>query len=620
MKRLITILALLVSAPVFAITDAELAKALQAEVDKAVAQDQFSGVVLLARDGKPVFSKAWGMADPAANLPNRVDTKFNLGSINKIFTQTAIAQLAEAGKLSLGDTIRKHLPDYPSPVADKITIEQLVRHRSGLGHLFGPEYEKAPPSSLRKLSDFLPLFANKPLQFEPGTDQSYSNEGYVVLGLIIERITGQSYYDYVRDHIFKPAGMNDTDSFPIDAPVPNRAAGLTKRGPDGPLPQRQKNTATLPGRGSSAGGGYSTAMDLVRFAQALRTNKLATAKWTDWIFQAPGSEVRNLGIAGGAPGVNAALEIEAPWTLVVLSNYDPPAAESVMRTVRQLRGGGEGGRRVQRMIGHGRPEPPGEVLISGKTQLPMSAQGHLPVIEAKVNGKGPYKFAVDTGFGGNVQVSAAIADELKLPIIGESVAGDPSGKNQRTIKIAQVQSIDVGKAHFGEVSAGIGEGLPMIGVDGIIGLNLFNSLLVTFDFPKSLFTIEGGKLDAGSGVLSYTNEHGVPTVDVDVAGHKVSAHIDSGSPAEVTMPLSMAKSLELAEEPRVVGHARTVSNEFDVYAAPLKGDIHVGDIVLTNPRLDFVEIFPIGNLGSRFLKNLVVTFDPKNKKVRFVRP
>src|ERR1043165_9916689 len=124
---------------------------LQQLVDRAVADGKFSGVVLLAMDGQQQFARAYG-----AN--NNVDTKFNLGSINKIFTQVAIAQLAEAGKLSLDDTVRKHLPDYPSLVADKITIEQLVEFRSGLGDFFGPEFMAAPPSKIRKLSDYLPLF------------------------------------------------------------------------------------------------------------------------------------------------------------------------------------------------------------------------------------------------------------------------------------------------------------------------------------------------------------------------------------------------------------------------------------------------------------------------------
>src|ERR1043165_9448103 len=127
---------------------------LQTIADRAAADGKFSGVVMLAKDGQPVLERAYGFADPAARIKNRVDTKFNLGSINKVFTQVAIAQLAEAGKLQLSDTVRKHLPDYPSPVADKITIQQLVEFRSGLGDFFGPEFLAAPPAKIRKLADY----------------------------------------------------------------------------------------------------------------------------------------------------------------------------------------------------------------------------------------------------------------------------------------------------------------------------------------------------------------------------------------------------------------------------------------------------------------------------------
>ncbi|HKO54818.1 MAG TPA: serine hydrolase [Thermoanaerobaculia bacterium] len=564
----------------------------------------FSGVVLLAKDGQPVMQRAQGLADPVKGIENRMDTKFNLGSINKIFTRVAIGQLAAAGKLSLDDTIRKHLPDYPSPAADRITIQQLLDQKSGLGDIFGPRYEAAPPSRLRKLSDYLPLFVDKPLEFEPGTSQRYSNAGYIVLGLIIEKRSGQSYYDYVRDHITKPAGMTDTASYAVDEQVPNRAIGQTKNG---------SNTATLPGRGSSAGGGYSTAADMLRFAQALLADKLLDHKWTDWVFG--GSGERNLGVAGGAPGINAALEIAPPYTLVVLANQDPPAAEEVMRSARELMGGGA--RREMRRAGA--DAGPGRVLIGGRTEVPMTFSRHLPVIEAKINGKGPYRFTFDTGFGHMMQLSAAIVAELGLPQVGEARAGDPSGKNSRTMRMLRVDSIDIGDVHLGGVDIGERTAPALDGNDGVIGLPLFRTLLVTFDYPRSKFVIDGGSLPATA--LAYTTDRGgVPAIDIDVAGLKTKVDIDSGSPAEITLPMSMARTLKLAEEPKVVGHARTPSNEFDIWAAPLVGEVKIGDAVLTNPRLDIVEIFDHGHIGSRFLRNYAVTFDPANKRVVFYRP
>jgi len=501
----------------------------------------------------------------------------------------------------------------PVPSAQKITIEQLLQHRSGLGDIFGPKFMDSH-ASIRKLSDYVPLFANKPLDFEPGADQKYSNAGFVVLGLIIEKVSGQNYYDYIRDHITKPAGMTDTASYAVDESVPNRAIGLTKRGPDGPLPARHSNINTLPARGSSAGGGYSTAPDLLRFSQALLADKLLPKRWTDWIFtgklDAPGH--RNIGVAGGSPGVNAVLEIEPPYTVIVMSNFDPPAAMEAGAEARRLLG--IGGERGPRRGGEG----PGEVLIHGKVQLPMELTRHVPVIEAKVNGKGPFRFQVDTGFGGMIQVTPALAKTLALPMIGESIGGDPSGKNQRTMRVYSAESVDVGDAHFGQVEAVEG-GPHFEGIDGVIGLQLFKSLIVTFDYPNSRFIVDGGALPAADGakILNYRIEHGVPNIDIDVAGQKVKTDIDSGSPALLSMPLSLAKSLPLQGAPQVAGHGRTVGNEFDIYSAPMKGDVHVGAVTLTDPRVDFVDLFPVANLGFRFLKNYVVTFDPANHRVRF---
>ena len=572
-----------------------LITSLQEIVDRAAGEGKFSGVVMLAKDGQPQFARAYGFADAAKTVKNRVDTKFNLGSINKVFTQVAIAQLAADGKLSLGDTVRKHLPDYPSPVADKITIQQLVEFRSGLGDFFGPEFLAAPPSKIRKLSDYLPLFVNKPLLFEPGTERRYSNAGYIVLGLIIERVSGQSYFDYVREHVFKPAGMRDSDSYAIDDNVPNRAAGITKRG-----------DLQMPGRGSSAGGGYSTADDLLRFANALQQNKLLSPQWTDWVFH--GKE-HNLGVAGGAPGINATLSIEPPYTLIVLSNFDPPAAEEIARAARPLLGG----KPVERRVEAGAPEPD-EVIIRGPLDVPFTLAHHVPVIEAKINGKGPFRLAVDTGFGGLLHVSPKLAEELAMPVVGEAMTGDPSGRNPQRVKVRRAESVDIGTLHFGGVDAG--ERAVMGDVDGVVGLNLFRGLLVTFDYPNSRFAVRGGTLSEG---IAYTIDHGIPAIDINVNGQTQRVHVDSGSPAQVSLPLKLVKSLPLAEEPRVVGHGRTADGEFDVYSAPLNGEVRVGTIVLTNPRLDFVDVFPVGNLGYRFLKDLAITFDPASRRVRFVR-
>ena len=176
------------------LSEAGLIERLNAMINKSVADDSFSGVVMVAKDDKPIFQRAVGLASKSYNVPNRVETKFNLGSINKFFTKVAIFQLIEQGKLSLDDAVGKHLPDYPNKeAAEKVTINHLLDMQSGIGDFFGPKFDATPKNRIRAIKDYLPLFADQPLKFEPGTGRAYSNGGYIALGPIIEKVTGQSY-------------------------------------------------------------------------------------------------------------------------------------------------------------------------------------------------------------------------------------------------------------------------------------------------------------------------------------------------------------------------------------------------------------------------------------------
>lgn len=296
-------------------------------LDSLAAAGEFSGVFLLAKNGAPLFERSYGFADREARTPNTVETAFNLGSINKFFTQIAIRQLADAGKLNLDSTLARAWPDYPNhEVAQRVTIRQLLQHRSGVGgNIFA-----APPGKtrgdIRQVADYLPLFVNEPLQFEPGTNQRYSNAGYIILGLLIERLSGENYYDYVRRHIFEPAAMTRTASWTVDSLPANTAIGYTRGAQDAPpSTPLGRNSALLPGRGSSAGGGYSTAHDLLRLLNALRAGKIPS-----------GPQASMVGIAGGAPGLNAVMEgdLAGGYDVIVLANLDPPAAERVSRIVR----------------------------------------------------------------------------------------------------------------------------------------------------------------------------------------------------------------------------------------------------------------------------------------------
>ncbi len=289
--------------------------------------DAFSGVVLIAKDDKPIFAKAFGYADAEKKIANTIDTRFNLGSINKNFTRVAIGQLVKQGKLSFDDKLIKILPDYPNrEAAAKITIGHLVNMKSGIGDIFNDKFDATDKKTLRSNKDYLPLFGGDPLEFEPGANKRYSNGGYVVLGLVIEKISGMSYYDYVRENIFKAAGMANTDSYASDALPPDTAFGYT-----GPATGRIRNLSGLPGRGSSAGGGYSTAADLLKFSNALRSKKLVIPDDHGGF-----TEFTGVGIAGGSPGVNAILVAngQTGYTIIVLSNYDPPSAEKPSSQIR----------------------------------------------------------------------------------------------------------------------------------------------------------------------------------------------------------------------------------------------------------------------------------------------
>jgi len=319
-------------APTAPITETEMLKELETFMDQTSIEDQFSGVVLLAKGESPIFRKAYGLASKEYNVPNRVDTRFNLGSINKFLTRIAIEQLEGKGKLRLDDPVSKYLTDYPNKeAAENVTIRHLLDMTSGIGDFFGEKYQSTPKDRIRTLSDYLLLFGDEPLLFEPGTKRQYSNGGYIVLGLIIEKVSGQTYFDYVRDHIYKIAGMDNTTHLEADVPAENVASGYTNNWDesDHSGEPRRNNIYTRPARGSSAGGGYSTADDLLKLVVALKTNKLSAPTTSEEVNQ------HGIAIVGGAPGINALVETnpETNYVIIVLSNYDPPIVNQVARKI-----------------------------------------------------------------------------------------------------------------------------------------------------------------------------------------------------------------------------------------------------------------------------------------------
>ncbi|MCX6927385.1 MAG: serine hydrolase [Verrucomicrobia bacterium] len=309
----------------------------KAEIDKAAATGKYSGVWLWAKNGKAITSGARGKADRERGIDNTLNTRFRIGSMNKMFTAVATLQLVERGKLSLDDTIAKILPDYPNTnVASKVKVRHLLSHTGGTGDIFGPEFE-AHRLELKTLQDYVKLYGERDLQFEPGTKWEYSNYGFLLLGVLIEKVSGKSYCDFVADNIYKVAGMTNSGSEPESVAVANRSKGYMRD-----QFEMVSNEPTLPWRGTSAGGGYTTAADLMKFAGALMSNRLLKAETLaeatrpqfttgayGFGFQiGPPDEARTYGHGGGAPGMNAMLRVypESGQSVIVLCNLDGPSA------------------------------------------------------------------------------------------------------------------------------------------------------------------------------------------------------------------------------------------------------------------------------------------------------
>jgi D-alanyl-D-alanine carboxypeptidase len=323
-------------------------------VNEAAEGGRFSGVVQVARRGKVLADIAAGHADAAGRLPIGPGTRFNIASAGKMFTAIAIGQLVESGKLRFDQPIGEVLTGLPPEVA-KVTVDQLLTHRSGLGDYLRMENRERIHAA-KTATDLLPLAVAGGLAFQPGSKQQYSNSGFVVLGAIVEKLSGQSYADYVRAHIFVPAGMTTAD---LTGEAP-RATALTRRNPDGSLSETPHPAPVMGGnRASPAGGATATAADLIRFGEALRLGKLLSRRLLDqlWMGRVPGRPADGsrlsygygfarmdfdkgrwlVGHNGGSLGVNAEFELfpDEGYTLVALSNYDPPSGTDAIRMSRR---------------------------------------------------------------------------------------------------------------------------------------------------------------------------------------------------------------------------------------------------------------------------------------------
>lgn len=256
----------------------ELATKLDQYMSALTKAGRFSGSVLVARDGRVLLAKGYGLANAEWDIPNTPTTKFRLGSVTKQFTAMAIVQLEEKGKLKVEDPVCKYVADCP-PAWRKIAIHHLLTHTSGIPNFTSFPDHVATMNQPSPVSKTVERFKGKPLEFEPGEKFKYSNSGYVLLGYILEKAAEQEYGEYLEQNVFGPLKMRNSGYDSASAILKQRAAGYTRRA--GKLANAPYIDMTIP---HAAGALYSTVEDLFLWDQALYTEKLVSKKSLDRIF------------------------------------------------------------------------------------------------------------------------------------------------------------------------------------------------------------------------------------------------------------------------------------------------------------------------------------------------
>lgn len=318
--------------------------------------EDFSGVILVKQGGKELYFKVSGYANRAHDIFNKKETQFGTASGTKMFTAVAVLQLIQNGKISFDTRVNDHLRLKHTKIPEDVSVFHLLTHTSGIDDYFDEAaeetasyakvWQKTPNYSIKNLTDMLPLFVNKPSRFAAGKEFRYSNAGYILLGLVIEKASGISYFDYVKENVFIRVQMSDAAFFSLEHINRNVAEGyIPIENSAGKIVAWKRNIYTIPFRGASDGGAFVTAQDCTKFMANLRSGVLLSDNLTkdalvpkvtdtgDWKygyglwFQMEQESIIRYGHAGEDPGVSCriyyypSLDID----LVVLSNHSAGA-------------------------------------------------------------------------------------------------------------------------------------------------------------------------------------------------------------------------------------------------------------------------------------------------------
>jgi len=334
------------------LTEEEKVSRLESYLDILGTSEVFSGAILLARNGEVILQKAYGFSNREKGLNNQVNTRFNLASINKMFTAVAVAKLCEQGKISYDDPVGKYLgKDWlPPKILKKVKVKHLLSHTSGIRISKEDDFlkyrQKYTEKNISRIDDYKSLTQEVYLKKRPGKEYSYSNMGFILLGAIIEKASGENYYDYIQNHIFDVAGMKNTGFDELDQLITNTARGYVKEKRDENIVWRS-NESDCNWKGTPAGGAYSTVEDLLRFEQALKNNLLVSKETKDVLFSPKtklgarsygyGFQVRQIekqlkvGHTGGYTGINNCfyMYLNNSFTVIILCNIDLISGSSV---------------------------------------------------------------------------------------------------------------------------------------------------------------------------------------------------------------------------------------------------------------------------------------------------